>query len=388
MSSNPENNTALAVRDKAPVAIGQQGLQIQSLEELWRFAQFVAKSPFAPKDFDSPEAIVVAVQYGYELGLTPMQALQNIAVINGKPSIYGDAMLALVRASGLLEDFEERYEGDGDEYASVCTVKRLGAAKPRTERFSVKMAKRAGLWGKSGPWSTAPERMLRFRARGFALRDEFGDVLKGLVSVEEAEDYDLIMGGGHRVEATGAVVEMPERRTRTEQLKDRLRTARPETKAAMDAQAPLPGVAGDEHETAIDAEEVGDDETEAAEVLSTEQANQLVALADENGLDEGHLIDLAAEFGATEVRLIPAVCFDEAYERVLQVGADVKAAAATAADAVAREVATLRDMAEAAAIDVAAFLKQFKAASFEKLTEAQRGKARQILEARLAKQGS
>jgi hypothetical protein len=56
-------------------------------------------------------------------------------------------------------------------------------------RFSVADAKRAGLWGKSGPWTQYPRRMLQLRARGFALRDAFPDVLKGLVTAEEAQDY-------------------------------------------------------------------------------------------------------------------------------------------------------------------------------------------------------
>ena len=49
-------------------------------------------------------------------------------------------------------------------------------------------AKRAGLWGKSGPWTQYPDRMLLFRARGFALRDAFGDYLRGLRTVEEQGD--------------------------------------------------------------------------------------------------------------------------------------------------------------------------------------------------------
>ena len=97
---------ALAPREEAApresISVGSRGIELRSIEELYRFAKFVAASPFAPRGFQSPEAIVVAIQYGYELGLTPMQSLQNVAVINGKPSIYGDAMLAVVRASGLL----------------------------------------------------------------------------------------------------------------------------------------------------------------------------------------------------------------------------------------------------------------------------------------------
>jgi hypothetical protein len=123
------------------------------------------------------------------MGLAPMQALQNIAVINGKPSVYGDAMMALVQASAVCEDVEEFFENEGTPNpVAVCVAKRKNR-KPVIAKFSVEDAKRAGLWGKQGPWSAYPKRMMQMRARGFALRDAFPDVLKGLISAEEAADY-------------------------------------------------------------------------------------------------------------------------------------------------------------------------------------------------------
>jgi hypothetical protein len=123
------------------------------------------------------------------MGLAPMQALQNIAVINGKPSVYGDAMMALVQASPVCEDIEEYIENEGTTNPiAVCVAKRKGR-KPVVAKFSVEDAKRAGLWGKGGPWTAYPKRMLQMRARGFALRDAFPDVLKGMITAEEAQDY-------------------------------------------------------------------------------------------------------------------------------------------------------------------------------------------------------
>jgi hypothetical protein len=118
-----------------------------------------------------------------------MQALQNIAVINGKPSVYGDAAMALVQASPVCEDVEEFFEGEGTPNpVAVCIARRKGR-KPVTAKFSVEDAKRAGLWGKQGPWTAYPKRMMQMRARGFALRDAFPDVLKGMITAEEAQDY-------------------------------------------------------------------------------------------------------------------------------------------------------------------------------------------------------
>jgi hypothetical protein len=132
---------------------------------------------------------MVCIQWGMEMGLAPMQALQNIAVINGKPSVYGDAMMALVQASPVCDGVEETIEDETTSNpVAVCVARRKGRAAV-TVRFSVEDAKRAGLWGKQGPWQAYPKRMLQMRARGFALRDAYPDVLKGLISTEEAQDY-------------------------------------------------------------------------------------------------------------------------------------------------------------------------------------------------------
>lgn len=158
--------------------------------EAKEFATELASSNLVPKQYvGKPLDILVAIQWGTELGLAPMQSLQNIAVINGKPSVYGDALMALVQANPACEGIEEFFEGEGTPNpVAVCIAHRRGR-KPVTARFSVEDAKRAGLWNKQGPWTQYPKRMLQMRARGFALRDSFPDALKGLITVEEAQDY-------------------------------------------------------------------------------------------------------------------------------------------------------------------------------------------------------
>ena len=167
----------------------RQGFAPTTMTEAIQFSEMLASSNMIPKQYQGkPNDVLVCVQWGYEMGLAPMQALQNIAVINGKPSVYGDAAMALVQASPVCEDIEEFFEGEGGELTAVCVAKRKGR-KPVTAKFSVEDAKRAGLWGKQGPWTQYPKRMLQMRARGFALRDAFPDVLKGLITIEEALDY-------------------------------------------------------------------------------------------------------------------------------------------------------------------------------------------------------
>ena len=167
-----------------------RGLALASFDDAFRFSKMVAASEFAPKDFrGKPESCLLAIQHGSEIGLSPMQSLQNIACINGRPAIWGDAALAVAMASPVCESVTETIDGEGDSMVATCTAKRRGYEKPTVVRFSVADAKKASLWGKTGPWTQYPRRMLQLRARGFALRDAFPDVLKGLVTAEEAQDY-------------------------------------------------------------------------------------------------------------------------------------------------------------------------------------------------------
>ena len=159
-----------------------------NMTEALEYAKMLSSSSMVPVNFkNKPADVLVAVQWGYEVGLPPMSALQNIAVINGKPSIYGDAALALITSHKQYAGHKEWLEGD----TAYCVIKRkVGDEVVETKQsFSEKDAKKARLWGKQGPWSQYPERMLQMRARGFAMRDSFPDALKGVITVEEAQDY-------------------------------------------------------------------------------------------------------------------------------------------------------------------------------------------------------
>ena len=161
-----------------------------SLNEALEYAKLVSESAFCPRDYKGkPGDILVAMQMGAELGLKPLQAIQNVAVINGRPSVWGDACLAIVKAHRDFEDINEYIAANEEGIETAyCTVKRRGQTE-QTREFSVEDAKKAGLISKAGTWTQYPKRMLQMRARGFALRDTFADALKGLILAEEAMDF-------------------------------------------------------------------------------------------------------------------------------------------------------------------------------------------------------
>jgi hypothetical protein len=156
-----------------------------SLDEAMRYATIISESDLVPvKDYKGkPGNVLIAIQMGQELGLKPLQALQNIAVINGRPSLWGDAMLGIVKAHN---DFEYIKEWQ-DKGIAYCTLKRRNEPE-QTRSFSKEQAKIAGLLGKQGPWTTYPERMMQMRARSWCCRDVFPDALKGIHSAEESTD--------------------------------------------------------------------------------------------------------------------------------------------------------------------------------------------------------
>lgn len=241
-----------AIAKQATVAMGTGGMMIRSIDELWRVANMVHRSGFGPKNMN-PEAIAVAIQMGLEVGLSPMQAIQSIAVINGRPGIFGDAALALVRGSGLCDyylefasdnkvhglveelsvalefddkdeikairkkiaDASQKINRTADDFGYSSISKRKGAVTSTVRRFTIGDAKKAQLWGKAGPWSQYADRMLMWRSRGFNLRDNFGDVLKGVNTVEELRDMPGVV--------VDAVPETPVG-TKMERLTEKLRS--------------------------------------------------------------------------------------------------------------------------------------------------------------------
>lgn len=158
----------------------------QNMQEAMQLATLLSTSSMVPKSYAGKEGdTLVAMMMGNEIGLNPIQALQNIAVINGKPSIYGDALTALIQNHPKYGGMEESF--DEATMTATCTVWRKDGPK-HTQTFSQADAATAGLWGKTGPWKQYPKRMLQMRARGFAVRGQFGDALAGLITREEAED--------------------------------------------------------------------------------------------------------------------------------------------------------------------------------------------------------
>ena len=203
MSTQQPNASAASALQVAPayasIAVNATGeLAFQNLGQVMAFAALCEKAQFLPKGM-TKEGAVLSLVAGLQLGLPPFSAMQNIAVINGRPSVWGDAVGGLVKASGLLVDEYVVESNENNNYKVEFHVLRKGKKHETVKSFSFADAIRAGLMAnpktgsqpKPGPWTQYPKVMVERRARAFAYREEFPDVLKGIRIIEEEQDAPL-----------------------------------------------------------------------------------------------------------------------------------------------------------------------------------------------------
>ena len=167
----------------------------RNLDEAWRLAVTFVEAGMVPNSYEGKTSketcakLMIGIMKAMEVGYAPVTGLSNICVINNRPCLWGDGAMGLVQDSGKVEWAREWFTGDeaSDEWTAHCSIKRRGQEEPYEREFSMRDAKRAGLTNK-GPWRSYPQRMLKMRARAWALRDGFADVLSGLSIAEEVQD--------------------------------------------------------------------------------------------------------------------------------------------------------------------------------------------------------
>lgn len=221
---------------------GVAPLRPTDIDGMWRFCQFLSTSPSLPdtyrygssgkRDPYTPEQvqgnILVAVQTGAEIGLPPMQAILSIAMINGRPFLWGDGLIAAVRGSGICAFIKEKVTGEGDKMVAECHAKRSDTGEEGKATFSWKQAVDAGYAGRNPIYRSRPDRMLKMRARSECLRDLFADFLKGIGGQAETAIEDRVT---LQMGADGVYEPAPARPTRES---TRARSAEPTTYAVID----------------------------------------------------------------------------------------------------------------------------------------------------------
>ena len=171
-----------------------QSMEPVTLNQAMNYAQFISESQLVPEAFRMSKTakadIVICLQMGSQLGLGAGQSLKSICVINGNPTLWGDGLLAICLSSPLCLDIQEdNTQTIEANQAASCTVIRKGH-KPYTHTYTAKTAHDSGLWKRWTGRKLDPYRMLQLKARNFACRNKFADLLMGLQSAEDAQDYE------------------------------------------------------------------------------------------------------------------------------------------------------------------------------------------------------
>ncbi len=196
-----EEQTSLIVKEEAQLVSRSNFGSIipQNYDEACKMALNFCLAGIIPNglkgnnDNETAGRVTVAIMQGLEVGLQPVAAINNVMVIGGRTALWGDGAMAVIQASGKVEAFKEWYEGNEgeDNWTAYTQIKKKGQEEPYVGTFSFAQAKKAKLTGKPGPWLTYPQRMLKMRARSFAMRDGFSEVLKGMAIVEEVQDMPV-----------------------------------------------------------------------------------------------------------------------------------------------------------------------------------------------------
>lgn len=163
-------------------------LMPKTFNEKYQMAGILSKSGLLPQGLNTPEKVCVALEWGAELQLPPMVAVNNIAVIKGKPTLSADIMSAVVKRS---PDYGGTEWIELSDQAAECVVTRRGNGyeEKTRSRFTMQDAVRAGLTNNL-VWKSYPKRMLKHRCLSYALRDAFPDILAGIYEPDEMENVD------------------------------------------------------------------------------------------------------------------------------------------------------------------------------------------------------
>lgn len=184
-----------------------------SIDDALKLGELMVKSGMLPKHIDSVPKYIAASQFALELGVKPLTALRQIAVIHGTPSVWGDLPLALCYARNLVEWMEEYYfdkEGKKISAENNNLTSQIFGAYAKTKRrndtviaeswFTLDEARQADL-ANNPTWKKYTKRMLRYRARSQVLKDKYPDALNGIAIAE----YDF----NTTADDTGTIIDVP-----------------------------------------------------------------------------------------------------------------------------------------------------------------------------------
>lgn len=166
-------------------------MKVGDIENMMKMAESYIQSGLLPAHIKTPQAALVIMQYGHELSLGPIQALNNIYVVSGKPTLSGNLMSALLRAGGTkwqtLKDFEPVVNDQGQTVDYITTIKFIRDGIEEIVSYTWREAKIAQLTGKDN-WQKYPRNMMYWRCFSLGARRIAADHCMGMYMASELAD--------------------------------------------------------------------------------------------------------------------------------------------------------------------------------------------------------
>lgn len=182
-------STAIVKHEEQPQIAVAKWYEPTDFQSGWKLAQVLANSGLVPKEFSGkPEAVFAAAAFGAEVGLSVMQSLRMVNVINGKPGLGADGMAAVCLAHRDVCEFLREVETNDDH--STWETKRVSSPMPQSYTFRMAEAVAAGWTTRNPNWKSQPQRMLRARAKSFLCRDVYPDLVGGIYDPQELKDAE------------------------------------------------------------------------------------------------------------------------------------------------------------------------------------------------------
>lgn len=154
-------------------------------------AEYISRSNLIPEIYrNKPENCYLALDMANRLGYSVQMVMQNLYVIDGRPAWSAQFILAAMNASGKFEPIRFEFSGEKENYGCVAYTKDIQGNKLVSTKVTMRMAQLEGWLSKAGSkWKTMPDQMLRYRAASFLAKIYAPEILMGLQTVEEIEDF-------------------------------------------------------------------------------------------------------------------------------------------------------------------------------------------------------
>lgn len=157
--------------------------ELQAMSATWAKSALIASAMRG-----RPEDVALVVATGMELGLQPLASLRLINIVEGKPALGADALVAIVKSRRDVCEYFVRVEGETNDSQAVYVTKRVGDPEPQRMKFTMQDAQRMGLAGRDN-WKKQPATMLRHRARAALAREVYPDIVGAIFTDEEAAEF-------------------------------------------------------------------------------------------------------------------------------------------------------------------------------------------------------